>query len=485
MQLVEADCVIPGGGAPALRPGCVAIENGRVETLGPPADLRARFPDAETIELGPAVLLPGFINAHQHGRGLSQIQLGYPDDQLEPWIARRRGRGSPDAYLLTRLAAQEMLRNGVTATLHANYSYASGDYEKELRASLRAYDETGLRATVCVGFADRGGLVYPGSDEQAFRAALSPAARGLIDAMPPAYLPLDGTLDLMERLQAEYAGHPTITLAYGPAGPQWVSDDAWRAIAGHAARIGAGIHFHLLESPAQREASDHLYPEGVLRRLDRLGVFDGPASAAHFVHASAEDVEDARKLGLVIVTNPGSNMRLFNGSPPLADWRAAGLTIALGTDNCALNDTEDYLAELRLGGLLARGTSADIQADANQRTLAMGTENGGHAIFQTDCGRIAPGMWADLFALDPGRARGVYLDPDMDMLDFVMSRGSGSDTVMTMVGGVIRHRAGAASPPSGDVAAMAEQARLRTADAMTHANEIAETLRRHRTDAAS
>ena len=72
-----------------------------------------------------------------------------------------------------------MLRHGVTATLHANYSYATGDYEAELRGVLRAYDETGLRATVCVGYADQGGLVYPPADEARFRAALSPGAQVL------------------------------------------------------------------------------------------------------------------------------------------------------------------------------------------------------------------------------------------------------------------------------------------------------------------
>src|SRR5690606_17425104 len=140
-------------------------------------------------------------------------------------------RAAPDIHLLTLLAAEEMLANGVTSTLHANYSYGSGDCEAELRASIRAYEDAGLRATVCVGYADRGGLVYPPADAAAVTGALSDGARRLVDAARPAFLPLDATLNLMARLHDEYAGHPTITLAYGPAGPQWVSDEAWRALA--------------------------------------------------------------------------------------------------------------------------------------------------------------------------------------------------------------------------------------------------------------
>lgn len=475
MLVLTADCVIPGGSAAPLRPGAVAVEAGRIAAVGTPAELHARFPGAAVTALGDVLLLPGFVNAHQHGRGLSQLQLGYPDDQLEPWIARRRGRGAPDAYLLTRLAAQEMLRHGVTATLHANYSYATGDYEAELRGAIRAYEETGLRATVCVGFADQGGLVYPPADETAFRTGLSPRAQALLTSARPAYLPLDQTLDLMDRLLAEYADHPTITLAHGPAGPQWVSDTAWKAIAAHAARTGTGVHFHLLESPAQRKTADALYGGAVLKHLDGLGLFETRVSAAHFAQARAEDLADALRLGLTVVSNPGANMRLFNGPPPLADWRAAGLPVALGTDNCALDDTEDYLSELRLGGLLARGS--DAPANANRLTLAMGTEIGARAIFQPDIGTIAPGQRADLVALAPSRARGAYTDPDCDPLDLLISRCTGADTLMTMVGGDILYRATDPAPPTAEVAAMAAAARLAGPDAPALAEDIAEAIR--------
>ncbi|WP_240512296.1 amidohydrolase family protein [Pseudoruegeria sp. SK021] len=472
--------VVPGGTQAPLCPGAVLISEGRIVDLGPPRGLRQKYPQTDVMDLGDAILLPGFVNAHQHGRGLSQIQLGYPDDQLEPWIARRRGRGVPDAYLLTRLAAQSMLANGVTATLHANYSYGSGDYEAELRGVLRAYDEAGLRATVCVGFADRGGLIYPPADETAFRETLSLGAQALLAKAKPAYLPLDATLNLMDRLLAEYANHPTISLAYGPAGPQWVSDRAWREIASHAAGTGAGIHFHLLESPAQRQAADALYPEGVLTRLEHLGLFETSVSAAHFVQARPADIAAALRLGLVIVANPGANMRLHNGVPALADWREAGLPIALGTDNCGLDDNEDYLSELRLGGLLARGTGASTAGASSRFALAMGTRNGAKAIFQPDCGLIDRGCRADLIALDPSKARGVYLDPDCDLLDLVIARCTGDDTLMTMVEGEVRYQRGdPAGKTSGDAARMATAVRLAGPDAPSKASEIATALHTH------
>lgn len=487
MLVLEADHVLRDAASPVIVGGAVAVRDGLIAACGTAAEIRATHPGAETVSLGHACLMPGLVNAHQHGRGLSQIQLGFPDDSLEPWIARRRGRGVPDVYALTRLAALQMIENGVTATLHANYSYGSGDYEAELRASIRAYDDAGLRATICVGYADRGSLVYPPADEAAFLATLPAELRALIGAGRPGYLSLAGTIGLMARLRADYAGHPRLSFAYGPAGPQWVSDEAWRALAADAKEHGLGLHFHLLESPAQAACARSLYPEGVLARLERLGVFETRASAAHFVHASARDIADAARLGLRIVVNPGSNLRLGNGAPPVAALIDAGLRFGLGTDNCALDDNEDYLSELRLGRLLGR--SATVPADDQLRTsIAVATEWGAEAAFLADTGRIRDGFKADLVAINLAAPEGAYLDPQMPMLEAMLARASGHDIIMTMVGGRILHRHGASTAAATE--SIRAAARLTAAetrlDAGTRslASELSEALRRHYVAAA-
>lgn len=435
-------------------PAAVLVEDGRVRAMGDSAVREAV--GAACLDLGDAVLMPGLVNAHQHGRGLSQLLLGYPDDHLEPWIARRQARGAPDPYALTRLAAAQMLRNGVTATVHANYSYGSGDYAAEARAALQAYIDAGLRVTFCVGAMDRGFLVYPGRDEPGLLAALPEVARTRLHA--PRAHPYAGdaaaTIALMRKLQAEFGGHPLVTLAYGPAGPQWVSDTLLAALAADARDHGLGLHLHLLESPAQKAVAADLYPEGCLHRLKQLGALGPHVTLAHCVHVAPEEIALMADSAAVVVHNPGSNLRLANGRAPVAEMLGAGVTVALGTDNCALLDDEDLFSELHLAdGLMRLSGMAHIGAARARTLLGMLTRNGSRAAFARDyTGCIEVGAAADLIAVSTRRLLGPWCDTDTSLLEALAFRARGQDVVLTMVAGEPRQRDGVLqAPPAIDL----------------------------------
>ncbi len=443
--LLRAAHLLPGAGAAPQSPGHVLIEGGAIAALG----AEAASAEAEVLDLGSAVLMPGLINAHQHGRGLSQALMGYPDDRLEAWGNRRRKRGTPDAYPLVTLAALRMLAGGVTACLHANWSYG-GPQEAEMQATLRAYDEAGIRAAVMLGVADRGSLLYPDRDEAGFLASLDPALRAL--AMTLHAHPYPGTVAdataLFDRLAARLPGHGRVTLGFGPIGPQWVSDGLFAGIAAEARARHVPLHFHLLESPAQARACAALYPEGTLRRLATLGALGPLSSAAHGVFLTPEDRSVMADHGTTLVANPGSNLRLGNGLPDYAAARLAGVRIALGGDDCELDDDRDSFAELRLLGHGARASTID--------RLTMATEHGARVLGASRIGRIEPGWRADIIALDPRRAASPWCDPDMPLPDLLLARASGRDVRMTMVDGRIVYRDGIFPQLGPDALARAE-----------------------------
>ena len=460
-SILLPQAVLTDGDAQApLWDSAIRIDGDRISEIGPAGDIVAAHPEAEIFDLADCVIMPGLVNAHQHGRGLSAMQQGGEDEYFElinaarterrsrnsePVVARN-GRRSPGSSPIVALACAEMLRNGVTCTIQANLFFDGEDYESELRSILQAYDESGIRAGVCIGAQDQGWIVYPQVDEPAFLAGLPDDLRDDLSRIPrTAYAgEASSTIALMDRLLADYHDHPRIRLLYGPGGPQWLSDEAFTAMADAARGQGVGFHLHCLETRAQQAALQRIYPEGVMAHLDGLGVLGPQTSLAHCVFLTADDIELASDRGVTLVRNPGSNLRLHNGVAPLAEFLARGARVAVGTDNRALEDGEDLLKEVRLAQALARSAEWDGPPAPNAPQLfAMATVNGAHAAgFGTEVGVLKAGRKADLIALSLDQIQGAYLDADVSLIDVVIGRADGRDVRMTMVDGRIVYRDG-------------------------------------------
>ncbi len=438
----------------------IRVEGDRIAEIGHAGDIVTAHPTAEVLDLADCVVMPGLVNAHQHGRGLSALQQGDEDEFLElitvartelrsrrpAPVAADQERRPPGSAPIVALACAEMLRNGVTCTIQANLFFGGDDYESELRAMLRAYDESGIRAGVCVGAQDQGWIVYPQADEPAFLASLPDALRDDLERSPRTAYAGDApsTVALMDRLLADFYDHPRIRLLYGPGGPQWLSDESFTALADAARGQGVGFHLHCLETRAQQAALQRSYPEGAMAHLDGLGVLGPRTSLAHCVFLTADDIELATRLGVTLVRNPGSNLRLHNGAAPLAEFLARGARVAIGTDNRALEESEDLLKEVRLAQALARSTEWDGPPAPNARQLfAMATANGAHAAgFGTEVGVLEAGRKADLIALSLDPIRGTYLASDVSLIDAVIGRAEGRDVRLTMVDGRVVYRDG-------------------------------------------
>ena len=437
--------------AELVRGVAVAVVGGRIAEVAELAALLRRWPVADVIDLDGCLLTAGLVNAHQHGRGLSQLQIGYHDRPLETWLQQRRGRGLFDPYPLAKLTAANMLANGVTTALQASFTFGTGDYEREVRDQLRGYEESGLRVTVSVGAQDRGGLVYP-PHEACFMAGLPDGLKRWLAT--PGAMPYAGdgpaTVALMGRLLDEFGGHPRIRFCYGPTGPQWVSDALMAAMARDANDKGLGLNMHALETPAQRRAMDELYPGGVFQHLETLGAMNARTVLAHCVWADEADAEVIARTGATVVRNPGCNLRLSSGIAPMSRYLAQGVRVAIGTDNHSLADDEDLLAELRLAGCLSREPDWNGPPPPGvDDLLAMATTHGALAAqYPGEIGRIAPGFRADLAAFSLTRTREPLLDEDMPLLEAFIGRAQGRDCRLTMVDGRVLYRDGRFTDPN-------------------------------------
>ncbi|NKC29733.1 amidohydrolase family protein [Falsiroseomonas selenitidurans] len=446
--ILTAEALIVGAADSRAREGQgVLVEGGRIAAIGPAATLAERAPGAARLHLAGCMLMPGLVNAHQHGRGLTQLQLGFPDMILEAWQTTKRRRGWLDPAAMVPLAAMQMLASGVTATIHANSTWGeAGRQPDDLARTIAAYDAAGVRALVGIGAQDRAGLVFPAEAQPGFVDGLPTALQALVgQADPPVFAATAAeAAALFDDLAARLPAHGRLRLAFAPAGPQWVSDALFAGLAQAARSRGAPIHLHALESVAQAAAARALYPEGTLARLERLGVLGPVTSLAHAAHLTPGDVAVAAATGTLLVRNPASNLRLGCGTAPLAAYWAAGVRVAVGTDCQTMDDDEDLWKELRLAARLATEPAWHGAGPADAETLlAMATGMGAAAMgLQGQVGALAPGLAADIIAVDLARVRGAYADPSVPLLDLLLARADARDVRLTMVDGRVLYREG-------------------------------------------
>jgi 5-methylthioadenosine/S-adenosylhomocysteine deaminase len=436
--LVRGRFVVPDADLPAVEDGAVLVDGDRVAAVGPADELGPRAAGARVLGSADHLVVPGFVNAHSHGRGVTAFQLGVLDDQLELWLLDRRAQRPVDAHWDAQLAAIRLLQSGVTSVLHNHVTRDVRRYEAELDETLAAYATVGLRVAFAPEIRHRWSFVY--DEDAAFlqrlppplRAELSRHVAGVEPVRLARYLAaVDG---LARRVGVRGARH---RLLYGPMALQWIGDEDMRAIADEAGARGLGLHVHVQESPYQREWGPRAYGHSIVRQLDRLGALGPRTTLAHCVWLSEDDLEVLARTGTSYAHNPSSNLRLKSGISPVVPARARGVTVALGTDSMTLNDDEDFVQEMRLAAKLHRLPGMDAAALSSRDVLRMATRDGRAAVLCEDVGSLQPGAAADLVLLRLGGLLDPLQEPGFDPVDLLLYRARREHVDTVLVGGEV------------------------------------------------
>jgi 5-methylthioadenosine/S-adenosylhomocysteine deaminase len=193
-----------------------------------------------------------------------------------------------------------------------------------------------------------------------------------------------------------------IRTSFGPHAPYTASPEFIRENFERARDLGVIVQFHLHETAKEIEEFTAAYGTSPISYYADQGYFKNPPRllAAHCVHMTAHDTEILRDAGASIVLNVQSNLKLGSG---IADYRlllGSGVNLCVGTDGAASNDNLDMLEELRVLGLLMKGSTMDASGISNASLLAMATANGGRALGFDDVGTLSEGAAADLVFWD-------------------------------------------------------------------------------------
>ncbi len=468
-------------GAPVLEDGAVAIAGAVVREVGPYGAQRARYPEARVIGSPEHVVLPGLVNAHQHGMGVSYAMLGVSDDALEVWKPRLLGLGVLDPYLNTLYASLKQLESGVTTTLHFNTG-APVNYLETVRAKLKAYGTSGIRVAFGMEIYDQQNYVY--APDEVFLAGLPADLRTRVLRVlgERRTLPVPEFLDAFKTLWDEQSPDGRARLFVAPFAPQWCSDDLLRETARLARAHQTGLQMHCLETPYQKLYGPRGYGRPVIEHLHRLGVLSPAVSLAHGVWITEWEMDILRETGASIVHNASSNLRLRSGILPLLPLRARGVRTGLGMDGLALNEDDDMLQEMRLALRLHRPPGLGAPALTSEDVLRMATLEGARALGMDGLvGSLEPGKRADMVLLGLERICEPYVDPDVPPLDLIVQRAKAQDVETVIVDGqvVIEGRRLRTVDRAGVVSRLREAAAARLTPAAREVRALMDDLAPH------
>lgn len=438
--LVHAGRLI-GHGPSEQREMGILIEHGRVAAV----DRFAAFAgnrEIETVGDSEAIALPGLINTHSHGRGISTCNAGLPDRELEEWCVSLFAAPSADPYIETVWFCRKLLLNGITTVLqmHSTGTSQPDAYEQELRSILSAYRDCGVTVFLAPDLRDRGLPVAV--DEDGFRRTLSPDLRQRVEAAVPGCPPAHAVFDVISAVKTDIATgrYGESQLILGPVGQQWCSRALLETTARFATAEGLPVHMHLLQTSYDRELGERRFDGGVLHGLAHLGLLNTVFSAAHGVLLDRAECEFLAETGASVVVCPSSCLRVLGGMAPVADLLEAGVNIAVGVDSMGLAGREDVLAEARLlSGLTRFGQPGSPWLDASTAFRICST-NGGRALGRPELGTLNIGAPGDVVLIDPRRLD-PYL-PSADTLTLVMGSASPAAIDTVVAGGRVMVRDG-------------------------------------------
>ncbi len=430
------------GSPGAIRDGAVAVSERDIVEVGRYRDLKTSYSNAAVVGSSRHWVIPGFVNAHQHGKGLTDFQLGGEDDCFEISRFAASPRGALDPYLDVLYACKTMIESGITTCLHYNSSLSPQTYEADVDERLRAYRDAGMRVSFGLDIRDRNHIVY--GDEE-FLASLPASLREQATerysesrtAAPDDYFRV--ARRLADRMNGDN-GRARLFLT--PAGPQWCTEDLLRAIRRESTEHGLGIQIHVLETKYQRSYFLRQYRQSAVRWLAGLGFLGPDVSLAHGVWLNREDVRTVADSGAAVVHNPSSNLRLRSGIAPLMHYHAAGVRLGMGLDSSPLNDRPDMLQEMRLAANLQRVPGAGPGLMPLADIFRAATAGGADILGWGATGTLEPGKRADLVLVDSRPIAEPYLARHHTPVDALIYRGGAGAVDTVMVDGEILYRGG-------------------------------------------
>jgi len=349
----------------------IVATRGTARAAGDPAAA-----DQQVLDCRGLYLIPGLVNTHCH-TAMTLLRGAAEDCTVEDWFKRyvwryERALTPEDVYVGTLLGAAEMLLGGVTCV---------ADHYFHMDRAWEAYRESGMRADLAwAAFGTGEGWQRQWAEVLKFSSA--------------------------------FAGRdPRLAVSLGPHSPYICPESFLRTAAEAAGELGLKLHIHVSEEPGQVERS--LAEKGCtpVETLAAAGILRPGTVLAHACAATDADLSIIREHGAGIAHCAKTYLKFAALPDILLRALAAGVTVGLGTDGPASNNTLNIFETARDAALLVKCARGDPRLAHVGEVLPL-CHRGGEMLGLPGYGRMEEGSLADLVLLDP---RHPALVPEHDL----------------------------------------------------------------------
>jgi len=195
------------------------------------------------------------------------------------------------------------------------------------------------------------------------------------------------------------------------------------------------LGIHLLENKAELEQLQSKFGKSAVSFLEDIGYLNERLLAFHCVHVSAREMKLFAQYGCKVSHNPASNMKLANGITPVTDMIEAGITVGLGTDGCASNNTLDMIKEMSTAAKLHKVAMLDPTVMDAKTAVRMATINGAKALNMDHLtGSLEVGKKADIITIGLNKP---HLTPIYNEYSHLVYAASGADVDCVIINGKV------------------------------------------------
>lgn len=393
--------------------GAVAVEGDSIVAVGRTEELLGKYAYDETIDAHDKILLPGFVAAHVHL--FQTLYRGMGDDLLlADWLSKCI---YPLSYYLdedasrvgAELSALELLRSGVTTYVDSHY----------ITRDKRCYDG-----------------IAQGTLNTGIRGVIVRSTVNNPETTPEAFLePIDVAQKECARVIEAYDGYGDglLSVRVEPLNESSATTDMIRAMYEVSRQYKVGMSMHLAETVLRYQGAIDRFGKTPVAYLNDLGVLGEHILLAHCVWLSKQDMAVLKNTKSNVVYNAVSNQYLADGIADIAGMVRTGVSVALGPDGAASNNSLNMFNVLKAAVLLQRANTLDVFSLTAEQVLEMATIGGAKAIGMADkIGSLEAGKKADLLLLD---LNDVTMTPKKSCVSNIVYSANTSAVDMVMVNG--------------------------------------------------